>query len=72
LDNSSIIRSTNQRYQIQLATYCLTYIRLPNMPNHHIFTLKIATAMSAETLQFSTFVAAYPRKPKLHIEFQQR
>jgi hypothetical protein len=40
----------NQHNQIQLATYCLPYIRLPNTPNHHIFTLKMATLMFTVTL----------------------
>jgi hypothetical protein len=39
-----------QRHQIQLSTYFLPYIRLPKTPSHHKFTLKMATAMFAETL----------------------
>jgi hypothetical protein len=42
---SPLFRSTNQHYQIKLATYCLPYIRLTKTPNHYIFTLKMATAM---------------------------
>jgi hypothetical protein len=41
---------TNQHPQIQLTSYCLPNIRLPKMPIHYIFTLKMVTAMFAETL----------------------
>jgi hypothetical protein len=50
LASSPLFRSTIQHHQIQLATYCLPYIRLPKMPNHYILTLKMATAIFAETL----------------------
>jgi hypothetical protein len=32
------------------STYYLPHIRLPKRPNHYTFTLKMATAMFAETL----------------------
>jgi hypothetical protein len=48
---SAALCSTNQHHQIQLSTYCLPYIRLPKTPNHNMFTLKMATSMSAETLE---------------------
>jgi hypothetical protein len=44
-----LFRSTSQHHQIQLATYCLPHIRLLKTLNHYIFTLRMATAMSAET-----------------------
>jgi hypothetical protein len=50
LDSITLFRSTNQHNQIQLLAYCLPYIRLPKTPNHYRFTLKMATAMSAETM----------------------
>jgi hypothetical protein len=40
-------------HQIQLATYCLPYIRFPKTPNHYTFTLKVATEMFAKTLDRS-------------------
>lgn len=39
----------NQRLEIQLATHSLPYTRLRKMPNHYIFTLKMATIMFGET-----------------------
>jgi hypothetical protein len=42
-------RSSNQNHQIYLATHCLPYIGFQNSP-HYIPTLKMATAMFAETL----------------------
>jgi hypothetical protein len=36
LDSSPLLRFTNQHRQIQLATYCLLYIRLPNAQPLHI------------------------------------
>jgi L-2-hydroxyglutarate oxidase LhgO len=53
LDSSLLFHSTNQHHQIQLATYCLPYIRLPKMSNHYTFTLKMATLMFAETFDNS-------------------
>jgi hypothetical protein len=50
LDSSPLFRSTNQHHQIQHFTCCLPYVRLPKTPNLYIFTLKMATAMFAETL----------------------
>jgi hypothetical protein len=32
------------------AAYCLPYIRLPEVPNQHVVTLKMATAVFAKTL----------------------
>jgi hypothetical protein len=51
--SSQLFRSTNQHRHILLATYCLPYFRLPKTPNHHTFTLKMATAILAETLDNS-------------------
>jgi hypothetical protein len=45
-----LFRATNQHHQIQFATYCLLYFNLPKTLNHYILTLKMATAMFAETL----------------------
>jgi hypothetical protein len=53
VNSSPLFCSTNQHYQIQPTTYCLPYIRHPKMPNHYTFTLKMATAMFAETLDDS-------------------
>jgi hypothetical protein len=50
LDSSPLFHSTDQHHQIQLATYCLPYIRLPKMPSYYMFTLKMATAMFAKML----------------------
>jgi hypothetical protein len=50
LDSSPLFRSTNQHHQIQLSTYCLAYVRLPKSPNYYIFTLNMASAMFAATL----------------------
>jgi hypothetical protein len=44
--------STNQHHQIELSTYCLSYIRLPKMPNYYIFTLTMATAVFAKMDNF--------------------
>jgi hypothetical protein len=44
---------TNQHHQVQLATYCLLYIRLPKSPIHYTFTLKMANAVFAKTLDNS-------------------
>jgi hypothetical protein len=52
LDSSPLFPSTNQHRQIQLATYCLPYIKLPKTPNQYILTLKMVTAMFAETDKF--------------------
>jgi hypothetical protein len=41
-------------------------LRLPKSPNHYTFTLKMETAMFAETLDNSIFGAAHPQKPKIH------
>jgi hypothetical protein len=41
------------RYQIQLANYYLPHVRLPKTPNHFMFTLKMAAAKFAETLDNS-------------------
>jgi hypothetical protein len=48
-----VLRSTNHYHQIQLATHCLPYIRLPKTPNLYTFALKMATVMFAETLDNS-------------------
>jgi hypothetical protein len=45
----------NQHHQIQLVTYCLLYIRLPKTPSRYTFTLKMVTAMFAETLDSSLY-----------------
>jgi hypothetical protein len=45
--------STNKHHQIQLAIYCLPYIRLPKTPNLYTFTLKMTTAMFVERLDNS-------------------
>jgi hypothetical protein len=50
LDISPLFRSTNQHHQIQRATYFLPSLWLLKTPNHYVFTLKMAVAMFAETL----------------------
>jgi hypothetical protein len=50
LDSSPLVRSAKQIHYIPLTVYCLTYMRLPKMHSQHIFTLKMATAMFAETV----------------------
>jgi hypothetical protein len=50
LDNSPLFRSTNQRHQIQLATYC----QLPASKNAQLI-LKMQNAMFAETLDNSQY-----------------
>jgi hypothetical protein len=47
LDSNPLFRSTNQYHQIELSAHCQSYIETPN---HYILTLKMATAMFAETL----------------------
>jgi hypothetical protein len=49
-ESSPFFCSTIQHHHTLLATYCLPYIGLPKSPNHYTFTLKMATAMLAETL----------------------
>jgi hypothetical protein len=44
VNSSQRFRSTNQYHQIQHATHCLSYLKIPE------FTLKMATAMFAEKL----------------------
>jgi hypothetical protein len=67
LDSSPLFRSTNQHHFL-LAAYCLPYIRLRNTPNHHTFTLTMATAVFAETLDnFQNSTPLNPEKSKLHI-----
>jgi hypothetical protein len=53
LDSNPLFCSTNQHHQTQHATYCLPYIRLPKMPNHYSFTMKMATAVFAKMLDNS-------------------
>jgi hypothetical protein len=50
LDSNPLFRFTNQHHLIQFSINYLPYIRLPERPNHYIFTLKMATAMFAEML----------------------
>jgi hypothetical protein len=50
LDSRPLSHSANQIHHIPLATYCLPHTKFPKMPNQHIFTLKMATAMFAEIL----------------------
>jgi hypothetical protein len=51
----------NQDHLIQLYTYCLPYISLPEVPNHYIFILKMAIAIFAETLDnFRHFTLLIP------------
>jgi hypothetical protein len=42
--------SANQIHYIPLIAYYLPYIRLPKMPNQHIFIMKMATALFDEML----------------------
>jgi hypothetical protein len=42
--------------------------RFQKTPNEYIFTLKMETAMSIETLDNSQFCAPHIRKPKLYSE----
>jgi hypothetical protein len=47
---------------IPLTTYCLPYMKLSKMPNKYIFTLKMATAMFAETLSnFQNLLQLIPK-----------
>jgi hypothetical protein len=50
LHSSPFFHSTNQHCKIQLATCSLPYLRLPKTPKHYMFTLKMVTAILAETL----------------------
>jgi hypothetical protein len=42
--------STNENLHIQCTTFCPPFIRLPEMPNHYIFVMTMATTMIAVTL----------------------
>jgi hypothetical protein len=56
--------STNQIRHSPLAAYFLHFTGLRKTPNKHIFTLKMATAMSVETLdnfQHSTLIILEPK-----------
>jgi hypothetical protein len=60
-------RPTNQHYQIQLFMYCLSYIRLPKIPNHYILALKMATAVFAEMLDnFQHLMRFIPKAKVVH------
>jgi hypothetical protein len=50
IERATIPVSTNQHHQTLLATHCLVYTQLPKLSNLHTLTLKMATAISAETL----------------------
>jgi hypothetical protein len=51
LDSSPLFCSTNQHREIQLATYCLPYVRPPKTPNHY-------THLGSVSLQSSSLSAA--------------
>jgi hypothetical protein len=51
-DRIPLFISTDQHHQMHLVTYCLPYIRLQRTSNHYIFTLKIATSVFAEALDY--------------------
>jgi hypothetical protein len=53
LDSSLLFCSTSRHHRILLTTYCLPFIGLRNIPNHHTFTLKMAAAMFAKSLDNS-------------------
>jgi hypothetical protein len=61
-----LFRSTNQRHQIQLATYCVPYMRLLKTSDHYKFTLNMATEMLAETLDNFEHSRRPSRKPNLY------
>jgi hypothetical protein len=65
----SFFRSTSQHHQIQLAAYCLPFIRLLKGLSHYTFTLKMAAVMLAETLDNSHIRRRSSRMPKLELEF---
>jgi hypothetical protein len=61
VDSSPFFCSTSQYHQVLLTSYCLPYFRLLNMPNHHTFTLKMATAVFAETDNFQNLSWLNPK-----------
>jgi hypothetical protein len=68
--NFVFFRSTNQHHQIQLATYCLPNIRLSESSSHYTFTLKVAIAMFAETLDNSQHLTRLnPESPSFTLNF---
>jgi hypothetical protein len=63
--------ATNQIHHIPLTICCLPYARLQKMPNQHIFTLKMAAAMSAKTTDdFKHSMMFIPESQILYAELQ--